>query len=85
MLSLFNSNTSPSCQRNSPFFGNLICLEGNELLLIHGLPFFFAPFEIPTPRRMEFESEKEPIESEDEGVDPYPLEGKYKDEFDRRE
>ena len=34
---------------------------------------------------MEFESEEEPIESEDEGVDPYPLEGKYKDEADRRE
>ena len=34
---------------------------------------------------MEFVSEEEPIESEDEGVDPYPLEGKYKDEADRRE
>jgi hypothetical protein len=45
---------------------------------------FPPPFEIP-PRRMEIESEKEPIESEDEGEDPYPLEGKYKDEVDRRE
>lgn len=34
---------------------------------------------------MEFESEKEPIESEDDGEDLYPLEGKYKDEVDRRE
>ena len=34
---------------------------------------------------MEIESEKEPIESEDEGEDLYPLEGKYKDEADRRE
>jgi RNA polymerase-associated protein RTF1 len=33
---------------------------------------------------MEIESEKEAIESEDE-EDPYPLEGKYKDEADRRE
>ena len=30
------------------------------------------------------DSEKEPVESEDE-EDPYPLEGKYKDEADKRE
>ena len=84
MLSLFNSNPilldipGVRCQALvaketlSFFLGNPICL-GNELLLIHG------------PRRMEFESEKEPIESEDEGEDLYPLEGKYKDEVDRRE
>jgi RNA polymerase-associated protein RTF1 len=36
-------------------------------------------------RRMEFDSEKEPIESEEDEGDPYPLEGKYKDEVDRRE
>lgn len=45
---------------------------------------FFPPLKSPPTRRMEYESEKEPMESEDEG-DPYPLEGKYKDEADRRE
>ncbi|KAF8153059.1 hypothetical protein B0H34DRAFT_722097 [Crassisporium funariophilum] len=34
---------------------------------------------------MDTESEKEPVESEDEMEDPFPLEGKYKDEADRRE
>lgn len=34
---------------------------------------------------MGIDSEKELVESEDESEDPFPLEGKYKDEADRRE
>jgi hypothetical protein len=34
---------------------------------------------------MDSDSDKEAVESEEETQDPYPLEGKYKDEADKRE
>jgi len=34
---------------------------------------------------MDTDSDREPLESEEEMEDPYPLEGRYKDEADKRE
>ena len=36
-------------------------------------------------RRMDSDSDRDVVESEEDADDPYPLEGKYKDEQDRRE
>jgi len=34
---------------------------------------------------MDSDSDREPLESEEEMEDPYPLEGRYRDEADKRE
>jgi RNA polymerase-associated protein RTF1 len=34
---------------------------------------------------MDIDSDRDPVESEEEMEDPYPLDGKYKDETDKRE
>jgi len=40
---------------------------------------------VPSLRRMDIDSDRDPVESEEEMEDPYPYEGKYKDETDKRE